>query len=248
MGGAWTPAVSINCSMQDCAFNGLIMSGIDTSESHAPAVRVYEGRVNPATITSNTMMGGQDIVDADGKPAGGFVTRSVGGFTIAAPHTCPTGAHCDPPPANGTGVPLSGAADFALLVGSTGVQSDGSEGGNASWGLDHQGATHHWGPGGSAHTTLLRHTKGSAVWDPPALSAAGWGVSMAKIAVDVEGAEVGDMCAAALTSMAGLGQVTCHVVQSSVVDVVLSAGEELDVSVGVARVVVSKFVFGEDVH
>ena len=49
-------------------------------------------------------------------------------------------------------------------------------------------------------------------------------------------------------TMAGLGQVTCHVVQSGAVDVVLSAGEELDVSVGVARVVVSKFVFGEDVH
>jgi hypothetical protein len=122
MGGAWTPAVSINCSMQDCTLDGLFMSGIDTSESHAPAVRIYDGHVNPATIFSNTMMGGTDIVDDSNSPAGGFVTHSAGGFTIA-------GAQTKSAASDSVGAPLSGASDFAVLVGSTGKDTDG----NGSW-------------------------------------------------------------------------------------------------------------------
>ena len=56
-GGAFTPAVAINCSMPDCGLEGLYMTGVDTSESHAPAVRVYAGSVQPATISSNQQMG-----------------------------------------------------------------------------------------------------------------------------------------------------------------------------------------------
>ena len=232
MGGAWTPAVSVNCSMQDCGINGLFMSGVDTSESHAPAVRVYSGQADPVTIFSNTMMGGQDILDADDKPAGGFVTRSVGGWTMAAPaKTCPTRADCKE--ANVSQV-LSGASDFALLVGETGGDNDG----NASWGLSHDGTTHHWGPDG-AHTALKRHLKGSAPWDPPALETS----AMAKVAVAITGASPGDVCVATLTSMTGLGQLSCHVVKEGSVDVVLMAGEPLDVPRGVARAVVSQFAW-----
>ena len=43
--------------MPDCGLEGLYMTGVDTSESHAPAVRVYAGSVQPATISSNQQMG-----------------------------------------------------------------------------------------------------------------------------------------------------------------------------------------------
>jgi hypothetical protein len=234
MGGAWTPAVSINCSMQDCAINGLVMAGVDTSESHAPAVRIYAGQVNPATIFSNTLMGGQDILDAQDAPAGGYVTRSVGGFTIASPaKTCPTRADCHV--ANTSGQVLSGGSDFALLVGQTGGQS----GGNASWGLSHDGATHHWAPEGTGHTVLRRHITGTSVWDPPALKTRG---EMTKTSVSVDGASPGDVCVAALTSMAGLAQLSCHVVAEAVGDMGLLAGESRGLPHGTTRVAISKFV------
>ena len=241
-GGAWTPVVSINCSMprggsNNCALNGLVMTGIDTSEAHAPAVRIYDGQVGPATITSNTMMGGTDVVDADSKPAGGFVTRSVGGYTIAASAArCPTGASC--PPDEGDNVspqPLSGRSNFALLVGET----SGAMVGNASWGLDHSGGVHHWGPK-TEHTVLRGRTKGWAPWDPPPLAPG----AMAKVSVAVPGAERGDSCIASLTTMAGLGQLTCHVAAPpGWVEVVLMAGEPLDVVAGEARAVVTQFAW-----
>ena len=232
MGGAWTPVVSVNCSMQDCGINGLFMAGVDTSESHAPAVRIYSGQANPTTIFSNTMMGGQDILDAKSKPGGGFVTRSVGGWTIAAPaKTCPVRADCT---VENVSQVLSGSSDFALLVGETGGESEG----NASWGLSHDGTMHHWGPDGT-HIALKQHLKGSIRWDPPALAPSG----MAKIKIAVAGASPGDICVASLTSMSGLGQLTCHVVEEGGVDVVLMAGESLDVTPGFARAVVTKFAW-----
>ena len=178
------------------------------------------------------------MVNASGAPAGGFVTRSAGGYTIARPAKpdCVGGKPPQPPsPAPLPGQVLSGDSEFALLVGETG----GESGGNASWALDHAGATHHWGPDGGSHTALLRHTKGSGRWDPPALVAGG----MAMTTLAVEGAEPGDACAPSLTSMRGLGQLTCHVREAGVVEVVLMAGAAMDVPSGEARAVVSKFAW-----
>ena len=189
------------------------------------------------------MMGGQDVVDEAGAPAGGFVTRSAGGHTIAAP----AGAKMDcvgclpkvpsvPAGEPLPGQPLSGRSDFALLVGETG----GDGGGNASWALDHRGAVHHWGPGGSGHVALNRRIKGSADWDPPPLNVG----AMAKLSVSVDGAVVGDLCTATLTSLGDrLGAVNCHVVDADRVSVVLAAGEAMDVPMGQARAVVSNFAW-----
>ena len=156
---------------------------------------------------------------------------------MAAPaSTCPTRADCKP--TNDTSSPgLSGSSDFALLVGETGGESDG----NASWGLSHDGTTHHWGPDGT-HTAFKGHLMGTSPWDPPALEAA----AMAKVSVSVAGASRGDVCAATLTTMDGLGQISCHVVREGKVDVVLMAGESLDLPPGTARVVISRFAWQED--
>ena len=61
--------------------------------------------------------------------------------------------------------------------------------------------------------------------------------------VFIEGAEPGDACAPSLTSMRGLGQLTCHVREAGAVEVVLMAGAAMDVPSGEARAVVSKFAW-----
>jgi hypothetical protein len=148
------PIVGLNAS--GSRLDGVIITSSTTTESHAPAVRVYAGTLDSVTIFSGQLVGGYDCVDANDVPVGAFVTRSAGGLVVV-----------NKPMEQDSGSPLnavvSGNSTHALLFGRSGERY-------SRLAVDVDGAMR-YGDGASPtfHTTIGPVISNTTTWNPPSI-------------------------------------------------------------------------------
>lgn len=185
------PVVAINCSQPGCTLDGLTivgasagvynpskLGGYDRPNGTHPAVRVYAGGVQAATISGSHFSGGADVVDNDSKPVGNWAARnSGGGWTMVSDGQVSTYL---PLPHSSS---LTGLTNHTLMLGKSGETT-------ARLAIDGDG-TVHYGPGGdqpfagscsfesickaasnNARPAALKDMQ-TLEWDPPALPPGG---------------------------------------------------------------------------
>ena len=191
-----TAVVTVNCSQPMCNIDGFTLSGaaalgMGYDQGHiGPAVRIYAGGVRSVTLLDSAGTGSLEVVDASGRPAGSFASKSPGGWLLVAPAANSSGASLlatDVSP-NGGLPSTSRGSGHALLVGLPGEQT-------GRMALDTDGSMR-FGPGGTepfdTHVQRLQAT--SVTWDPPPL--AGGHPDFAKLVVTVPSAAAGDLVTA----------------------------------------------------
>ena len=156
------PVVALNCShVPGCHLDGVTISSAGqyggATSKPAPAIRVYSGSVTSVTVLSSQQTGSVDVLDAQNRPVGSWISRSAGGFTFVgdAPQVAGSGAADAALTAGGRNG--GGTNSHAALVGVTGET-------NARLALSNDGSLS-WGDGVSDtfHTTLRSVESGSSV-------------------------------------------------------------------------------------
>ena len=209
-----------------------------------PAVRIFAGAVDSVTILSPQLTGATDVVDADNVPAGAWVSRSGGGFTIVG--STSKNASCAGNAAltaaggathRGDLVGVGGStAGHALLVGESGELG-------ARLAVETSGALR-WGSGKSFSfdTTLERMISVVSDFSGGVTLAPG---AMHSTSVAVAGVSTLDIAAATLSSLGDrLVRVSARVAKADRVLVMFEAplhGAEISLPSGQLRVVVTKF-------
>ena len=223
----------------------LCRSSFEGAGHPGPAVRIFKGEVDSVTILSPQLTGATDVVDASNVPAGAWVSRSGGGFTIVG--TTPENATCAGNAAltaaggathggDLVGVPGS-TAGHALLVGESGEIG-------ARLAIETSGALR-WGSGHSFNfdTTMERMISTVVAFAGPVQLRPG---HMHSTTVTVSGANTTDIASATLSTLGeALVSMSARVAAPDRVLVMWMAppGGATDVSLpsGDLRVVVTKF-------
>eukprot|EP01047_Picozoa_sp_COSAG01_P049042 COSAG01_NODE_4823_length_4714_cov_17.506392_3_plen_306_part_00 len=236
--------VSVNCTQPDFILDGVTMIG--AAEAN-PAIRVWEGRVRGATLINTGGVGAHAVLDAAGKPAGSYVSRSDTGFVLVgqAPGPNSTGdawvarqVDAAPPVAENVGPGGAHALLFGVEGESTGRLAIGSDG-SMSFGAGH---------GQPFDTTLKRQASASVEWDPPPLGVdscyrCDTANSTASFKLRLAASEPGDIASCSHSKLGGLAvQLSCVAVAGEVELLLRNAGKQtVDVASGTVRVAVTKF-------
>lgn len=154
------PVVALNCSgAPGCHLDGVTISSAGqyggATSKPAPAIRVYSGSVNSVTVLSSQLTGSVDVLDAENRPIGSWISRSAGGFIFVghAPKSTDSDMNAALTAGGRNG---GGTSSHAVLVGLTGEE-------NARYAISNDGSVH-WGDGssGNFHTSLRGVDSGSA--------------------------------------------------------------------------------------
>lgn len=154
------PVVALNCSgVPGCHLDGVTISSAGeyggATSKPSPAIRVYSGTVNSVTVLSSQLTGSVDVLDAENRPVGSWISRSAGGFVFVgdAPQAESSSGEAALTAGGRHG---GGTTSHAVLVGLTGEA-------NARYAVSNDGSAH-WGDGAtdSFHTTLRAVESGSA--------------------------------------------------------------------------------------
>ena len=87
----WTsnkqPVVSIDCPSvplggTSCVLGNLVINSAQQGVGDHPAVRVIRGQVHGVTLDNPGFDGALDVRDGNDIPAGEYVSRSMGGYTL----------------------------------------------------------------------------------------------------------------------------------------------------------------------
>eukprot|EP01044_Picomonas_judraskeda_P010439 COSAG03_NODE_1342_length_4292_cov_3.123242_6_plen_225_part_00 len=217
------PVVALNCSgVGGCHLDGVTISSGGqyggATRKPAPAIRVYSGTVNSVTVLSSQLTGSVDVLDAENRPVGSWISRSAGGFVFVG--------NALPGDAGGTGEATltaggrggGGTNSHAVLVG---LASEAQ----ARFALSNDGSFH-WGDGTSDrfHTVLRAVESGSTAL--PAMQIPAHGAKASTVPLIVN--------ATAPRNYTGT-LATCEAVHESLDEVSLSLSLSLSLSVWVAK-------------
>lgn len=211
-------------------------------------VRVWDGTVTALTTFGSQLTGATDCVDGDNKPAGSWVARSGGGFTVVGTSNDSATGNAKLSAAGGDTHSNGNASDInnfigkpgsavghALLVGESGET-------HARLAIETSGAMR-WGDGDSDsfHTTLRKIRSNATMLDLPTLKAAG-GVFSTKLPLN--GAVETDIVTVGLSSLGeALVSVTARVSSMGTVLVLFrnDGDSDVDVEPGTLRVAAASF-------
>ena len=236
------PIVALNCSAgprqaETCHLDGVTMIGasrIEGTVKPGPAIRVFRGWVNDATILNSALTGPSAVVGPDDRVVGQWLAQTGDGLLAVGPSSERLGAVASNDASFADPARRDSMRGHVLTV-----ATDGDTAARMAIGAD--GAIR-YGDGHATEfdTVLRRQVSNSTNWDPPRLAQGEW----ANCSLFVSSAEPGDIATAA-HAMLGVVRATldARVVRSGVVAVLLhNVGEPiLDVGGGVVRVAVAKF-------
>ena len=181
--GGLVPVVALNCSgAPGCHLDGVTISSAGqyggATSKPAPAIRVFSGQVNSVTVLSSQLTGSVDVLDAENRPVGSWISRSAGGFVFVGDAPTAATSRAGEAALTAGGRNGGGTNAHAALVGLAGEA-------NARFALSNDG-TMHWGDGASDtfHTNLRAVESGSASLPAMEIPARGAKASTIPLAVN----------------------------------------------------------------